>query len=166
MRSSLPEDIRPSSSRSTYLIAFCSLECQAVSPFSQQEASEFRWWVILPEILHGACPETLRGACPEILHGVYPEQDQILRGVYTERSECAQDDPVRRVHNDIRRATMTSVSSVILEPFGPERASRAGSAKGKNLNSCRALALKSQTYGSERQAPNRSRLAGGGGGGV
>ena len=40
---------------------------------------------------------------------------------------------------------MTSLACVILEPFGPERASRAGSAKGKNLNSCRALARKSQT---------------------
>ena len=40
---------------------------------------------------------------------------------------------------------MTGLTSVILEPFGPERASRAGSAKGKNLNSCRALARKSQT---------------------
>src|SRR3990172_2686273 len=39
---------------------------------------------------------------------------------------------------------MTSLASVILEPFGPARASRAGSAKGKNLNSCRALARKSQ----------------------
>ena len=29
---------------------------------------------------------------------------------------------------------MTSLASVILEPFGPERASRAGSAKGKNLS--------------------------------
>jgi len=40
---------------------------------------------------------------------------------------------------------MTSLASVILEPFGPERTSRAGSAKGKNLHSCRALARKSQT---------------------
>ena len=48
---------------------------------------------------------------------------------------------------------MTSLASVILEPFGPERSSRAGpstalragSAKGKNLGSCRALARKSQT---------------------
>jgi len=40
---------------------------------------------------------------------------------------------------------MTSLAVVILEPFGPERASRAGSAKGKNLNSCRAMARKSQT---------------------
>ena len=40
-----------------------------------------------------ALTETLRGACPEILHGVYPE---ILR--------VAQDDGVRRVQNDIRRA--------------------------------------------------------------
>jgi hypothetical protein len=39
---------------------------------------------------------------------------------------------------------MTSLSSVILEPFGPERASRAGSAKGKNLNSCHALGRKSR----------------------
>jgi hypothetical protein len=48
---------------------------------------------------------------------------------------------------------MTSLASVILEPFGPERASRAGpstalragSAKGKNLSSCRALARSSYT---------------------
>src|SRR3990172_10674313 len=40
---------------------------------------------------------------------------------------------------------MTSRASVILEPFGPERTSRAGSAKGKNLGSCRALAHKAQT---------------------
>src|SRR3972149_5629620 len=39
---------------------------------------------------------------------------------------------------------MTSLANVILEPFGPERASRAGSAKGKNLNSRRVLARKSQ----------------------
>ena len=29
---------------------------------------------------------------------------------------------------------MTSLANVILEPFGPERTSRAGSAKGKNLS--------------------------------
>jgi hypothetical protein len=40
---------------------------------------------------------------------------------------------------------MTSFANVILEPFGPERTSRAGSAKGKNLNSCLALVRKSQT---------------------
>src|SRR3972149_7953612 len=40
------------------------------------------------KILHGACPETL--------HGVYPEQDQILR--------FAQDDRVRRIRDDMRRA--------------------------------------------------------------
>ena len=56
---------------------------------------------------------------------------------------------------------MTSRAGVILEPFGPERASRAGplrqgsaqastklragSATGKNLGYCRALAHKAQT---------------------
>src|SRR3989304_1756419 len=60
------------------------------------------------EILHGACPETLRGACPEILHGLYPEHDQNLRGVYTERSECAQDDAGRGIQNDMRRVQSDS----------------------------------------------------------
>ena len=40
---------------------------------------------------------------------------------------------------------MTSLARVILDPFGPERTSRAGSAKGKNLSSSRAMTHKSQT---------------------
>jgi len=46
---------------------------------------------------------------------------------------------------------MTSLAGVILKPFGPERASRAGSAKGKNLGpSLRINSAKNLSIGRAR----------------
>lgn len=40
---------------------------------------------------------------------------------------------------------MTNLTTVILEPLGPERTPRVGSAKGKNLNFCRVQGRRSRS---------------------